>query len=148
VTLRARWVTLRARWVTLRARWVTLRARWVASRWFAALSTYHHNPWFVHLCVKLLQGSPDVLRLLDSARPSFDAAASLPVAVRARLFAYDFSAANSSDWWTRSYMCVARTLTLTLAAGGGPRAPVRVRLLRGQQQRLVDALVHVRRETG
>ncbi len=33
--------------------------------WFAALGSYHHNPWLVHLCVKLLQGSPEVVDLLD-----------------------------------------------------------------------------------
>jgi len=34
--------------------------------WFAALGTPQQNPWFIHLCVRLLQGSPEVLRLLGS----------------------------------------------------------------------------------
>jgi hypothetical protein len=92
---------------------VTTAPRWAAPHqprldwqmWFAALSTYHHNPWFVHLCVKLLQGSPAVLRLLDTGRTPYNAK-SPPIAIRAHLYAYDFSATNSTDWWTRSYMCV------------------------------------------
>lgn len=36
--------------------------------WFAALSpSYMHNPWCVHLVYKLLEGSPDVYRLLDQS---------------------------------------------------------------------------------
>jgi len=33
--------------------------------WFAALGTYRENPWFVNFCVRLLQGSPEVLGLLE-----------------------------------------------------------------------------------
>jgi hypothetical protein len=33
--------------------------------WFAALGTYQHNPWFVHLLWKILNGSPSVMALLD-----------------------------------------------------------------------------------
>src|SRR5262249_52823091 len=32
--------------------------------WFAALSDYRSNPWFMNFCVRLLQGSQEVLRLL------------------------------------------------------------------------------------
>jgi len=32
--------------------------------WFAALSDYRQNPWFVNFCARLPQGSPDVLALL------------------------------------------------------------------------------------
>jgi lipase maturation factor 1 len=46
--------------------------RWVApyqprldwQMWFAALSNYQNNPWFPQLLRRLLEGSPDVLRLL------------------------------------------------------------------------------------
>ena len=31
--------------------------------WFAALSDYQKNPWFVNLTLRLLEGSPDVERL-------------------------------------------------------------------------------------
>ena len=33
--------------------------------WFAALGDYRQNPWFVNFCERLLQGSPDVLALLE-----------------------------------------------------------------------------------
>src|ERR1022692_777689 len=33
--------------------------------WFAALGTYRQNPWLVNFCVRLLQGSPHVLGLLE-----------------------------------------------------------------------------------
>ena len=33
--------------------------------WFAALGDVRQNPWFVNFCVRLLQGSPDVLALLE-----------------------------------------------------------------------------------
>jgi predicted DCC family thiol-disulfide oxidoreductase YuxK len=34
--------------------------------WFAALSTYRNNPWFVNFMVRLLEGSPEVLRLMKT----------------------------------------------------------------------------------
>eukprot|EP00241_Pyramimonas_parkeae_P017372 CAMPEP_0114281828 /NCGR_PEP_ID=MMETSP0059-20121206/3223_1 /TAXON_ID=36894 /ORGANISM="Pyramimonas parkeae, Strain CCMP726" /LENGTH=621 /DNA_ID=CAMNT_0001402409 /DNA_START=201 /DNA_END=2066 /DNA_ORIENTATION=+ len=74
--------------------------------WFAALGTYHHNPWFVHLCVKILQGSGDVLDLLDTDRLPFPRDQP-PKALRASLYEYDFSpSSNSTDpsvWWTRRF---------------------------------------------
>ena len=51
--------------------------------WFAALSTYQSNPWFVHLMWRLLQGSPAVRGLLDEASPFRDAA---PKFVKADLY--------------------------------------------------------------
>ena len=33
--------------------------------WFAALGSYQQNPWFSNFMVRLLQGSPDVLALLE-----------------------------------------------------------------------------------
>ena len=33
--------------------------------WFAALGSYQTSPWFVHLSLKILQGSPDVIRLMS-----------------------------------------------------------------------------------
>lgn len=60
--------------------------------WFAALSRYQDNPWFINFCVRLLQGSPDVLRLLKT-NPF---PASPPRYLRASLYQYHFS-----DWRTR-----------------------------------------------
>ena len=33
--------------------------------WFAALGDAQQNPWFMNFCDRLLQGSPEVLALLD-----------------------------------------------------------------------------------
>ena len=33
--------------------------------WFAALGNYRQNPWFVNFCERLLQGSPEVLALME-----------------------------------------------------------------------------------
>jgi len=74
--------------------------RWVApfqprvdwQLWFAALSNYQRNPWFVGLAIRLLQGSPPVLSLFRTnpfpARP--------PRYVRATVATYTFT-----DWETR-----------------------------------------------
>ncbi|KAJ8604533.1 hypothetical protein CTAYLR_000967 [Chrysophaeum taylorii] len=54
--------------------------------WFAALGTYHHNPWFVHLCYKLLRGTPSpALDLLEEPPRR------VPKLVRAWLYHYDFT---------------------------------------------------------
>jgi lipase maturation factor 1 len=65
--------------------------------WFAALSSYQSNRWFVNFMLRLLQGEPAVLRLLQynpfpHAPPKY---------VRARLFRYRFSHWGERDWWTR-----------------------------------------------
>ena len=55
--------------------------------WFAALGNYQTNPWFPGLMVRLLEGSPDVLRLLgDNPFPGRP-----PRFVRAELFEYSFT---------------------------------------------------------
>ena len=65
-----------AAWSRYEFRWkpgdVTRRPRFVAPHqprldwqmWFAALGTYEENPWFISFLARLLQGSPDVERLL------------------------------------------------------------------------------------
>jgi len=67
--------------------------------WFAALGTYHDNPWLVSLAYRLLQGESSVRELLDfSMNPSKP-----PKYVRASLYHYAFTKASTSpkDWWTR-----------------------------------------------
>jgi predicted DCC family thiol-disulfide oxidoreductase YuxK len=69
--------------------------------WFAALGHYDSEIWFRSFCVRLLQGSPDVLRLLQrdpfGGRP--------PRYIRARLYQYHFADAatrhTAGVWWTR-----------------------------------------------
>jgi predicted DCC family thiol-disulfide oxidoreductase YuxK len=69
--------------------------------WFAALSGFRGAPWFGNLMVRLLQGSPDVLRLL--AKNPFPSAP--PKYVRALLFDYSFTdwqeRRKTGDWWRR-----------------------------------------------
>ncbi len=65
--------------------------------WFAALGGYEENVWFQNFCVRLLEGSPDVLHLLGSdpfgGRP--------PLYIRAELYRYRFAAGSDDSWWTR-----------------------------------------------
>ena len=69
--------------------------------WFAALSRYEEEPWFRNFCLRLLEGSPDVGRLL--ARDPF--ADRAPRYVRGVLYRYRFSDAatrrKDGVWWTR-----------------------------------------------
>jgi hypothetical protein len=69
--------------------------------WFAALGNYQDNPWFENLCVRLLQGSPQILALLKHnpfpEKP--------PRYIRAELYNYeftDFSERHATGaWWKR-----------------------------------------------
>jgi hypothetical protein len=70
--------------------------------WFAALSSYRQNPWFVNFVFRLLQGSPQVLRLLrknpfPSAPPRY---------IRAELYRYWFTdwstKGKTGAWWNRT----------------------------------------------
>jgi lipase maturation factor 1 len=69
--------------------------------WFAALGDYRQNPWFVNFCVRLLQGSPKVLSLLE--RNPFPAAP--PRYVRAVVYDYHFTTLatrrQTGAWWRR-----------------------------------------------
>jgi predicted DCC family thiol-disulfide oxidoreductase YuxK len=69
--------------------------------WFAALGDAESNPWFESLVLRLLEGSPPVLALLDS-NPFPDHP---PTYVRATLYAYRFtdraSRAATGYWWAR-----------------------------------------------
>ena len=60
--------------------------------WFAALSNYQTNPWFVNLSLRLLEGSPEVQGLLGT-NPFPDQP---PRYVRATAYEYTFT-----DWQTR-----------------------------------------------
>jgi predicted DCC family thiol-disulfide oxidoreductase YuxK len=69
--------------------------------WFAALSDYRHNPWFVEFCVRLLGGSPEVERLL--LNDPF--ANTSPRYIRAMLYEYHFTdfrtRRRTGAWWRR-----------------------------------------------
>jgi predicted DCC family thiol-disulfide oxidoreductase YuxK len=69
--------------------------------WFAALSDYRHNPWFISFLERLLQNTPQVTNLL--ARNPFPH--DPPRYVRARLYEYRFTTSEESRatgaWWKR-----------------------------------------------
>jgi lipase maturation factor 1 len=65
--------------------------------WFAALESYQQNRWFVNFMIKLLEGEPAVLRLLQynpfpKAPPKY---------IRARLYLYQFTGFGEKGWWKR-----------------------------------------------
>lgn len=69
--------------------------------WFAALGSYHENPWFISFCIRLLQGSPEVLGLIKK-NPFPDRP---PRFVRALVYDYHFTDAaarrEKGTWWRR-----------------------------------------------
>jgi hypothetical protein len=77
-----------------------LRLDWLM--WFAAMSDYSQNPWFVNFVGKLLQGDKAILGLLRT-NPFPDKP---PNYIRARLYEYHFTTADerrrTGQWWTRS----------------------------------------------
>jgi predicted DCC family thiol-disulfide oxidoreductase YuxK len=72
--------------------------------WFAALGSYRENPWFVNFCVRLLQGSPDVIKLLEHD-PFPDAP---PRYIRAEVYEYHFTSfkerRETGAWWRREFV--------------------------------------------
>ena len=65
--------------------------------WFAALGSYQENRWFSNFMMRLLQGEPSVLRLLESN--PFPTAP--PKYIRARIFLYHFTHFGERAWWSR-----------------------------------------------
>jgi lipase maturation factor 1 len=69
--------------------------------WFAALGDYRENTWLLHFLVRLLDGSPDVLALLER-NPFPDHP---PRFVRAVLYEYHFTdpaeRSRTGAWWRR-----------------------------------------------
>jgi lipase maturation factor 1 len=81
-------------------KWVApLQPRLDWQMWFAALGSYRENIWFVNFCVRLLEGSPDVVKLL-AANP-FPGHA--PKYVRATVSEYTFADSDTrrrtGQWW-------------------------------------------------
>jgi len=69
--------------------------------WFAALGTPRENPWFGGLIIRLLQGSPDVSRLLEKNPFPYEP----PRYIRARFYRYRFTTLSehrhTGAWWKR-----------------------------------------------
>jgi predicted DCC family thiol-disulfide oxidoreductase YuxK len=88
---------------------LTGRPAWVAPHqprldwqmWFAALGDYQSDPWIVRFMGRLLQGSPEVLGLLES-NPFPDGP---PHYIRAQLYQYSFTSPaerkSTGAWWKR-----------------------------------------------
>ena len=103
--------------------------------WFAALGSYDHNPWLVHLVLRLLYPkreaggdgqpdllgkkstgsyySPDIFNLLDTGKYPFNHS-SPPVAIRIMSYEYDFTRWNAS--WNAHLSKEAIITTTTAAA--------------------------------
>jgi len=69
--------------------------------WFAALGNVQQNPWFGNFCERLLQGSPDVLALLEkNPFPKHP-----PRFIRAEFYKYEFTTIAerraTGAWWKR-----------------------------------------------
>ncbi|MGZ4838299.1 MAG: lipase maturation factor family protein [Terriglobales bacterium] len=71
--------------------------------WFAALGNYQQNPWLLRFMLRMLQGSPQVSKLL--ARNPF--AKAPPTYVRASVYEYQFTnwreRRETGAWWKREY---------------------------------------------
>ncbi|XP_011865259.1 PREDICTED: lipase maturation factor 2-like [Vollenhovia emeryi] len=71
--------------------------------WFAALGTYHQNPWLMSLAYRLLSGQPEVLALMNTVENPFRDRP--PKYVRASLYYYHYTPWNQKSstraWWTR-----------------------------------------------
>ena len=93
--------------------------------WFAALGSYQNNRWFLQFSVRLLEGSPPVLKLLEN-NPFPEAP---PKYIRAILYQYHFTDAatkkKTGEWWRRDFVGeYMPAISLPSDAGGqsGPAA--------------------------
>jgi hypothetical protein len=69
--------------------------------WFAALGQYRQNPWFLNFCLRLLQGSPEVLSLLER-NPFPDRPPRFLRAVSYQYFFTNFHELRTTGvWWRR-----------------------------------------------
>jgi hypothetical protein len=68
--------------------------------WFASLGSYQHQPWLVHLVVRLLTNQTQTIRSLGIHNP-FATRPLLPrfVRVRGQQYRFTMSDSNSSAWW-------------------------------------------------
>jgi hypothetical protein len=71
--------------------------------WFAALSDYRNNHWFLNFSEKIMKGNADVIGLLKN-NPFSDTP---PQFLKATVYNYKFAdfktlfSKNGSQWWTR-----------------------------------------------
>lgn len=71
--------------------------------WFAALGTYHQNPWLMSLAYRLLSGQSEVLNLMNNVENPFRVKP--PKYIKASLYRYHYTPWSQSRgkqaWWTR-----------------------------------------------
>ena len=88
--------------------------------WFAALGDYRNNPWFVNFCVRLLQGSPQVLALME--KNPFPKAP--PKYIRATVYYYRFTdramRRKTGNWWKRRPGIIYLPMVSLPSSPGGP----------------------------
>jgi lipase maturation factor 1 len=66
--------------------------------WFAALGSYRENGWFINTLARFLQGSPEVLALIEkNPFPNKP-----PKYIRAQLYEYRFTSGKDKNWWQRT----------------------------------------------
>jgi hypothetical protein len=80
--------------------------------WFAALGNYQGAPWFIHLIDKLLEHSPNVIRLLDEENYPFKDKP--PNYIRSKLYKYDFTRYNTT--WAQN---IGRKETTIISTNDG-----------------------------
>lgn len=74
--------------------------------WFAAFQSYQHNPWLIHLAVKLLANDEEAVSLI--ADNPFEGREP-PKFIRAEHYRYRYTKIGSSEaakgaWWKRTYI--------------------------------------------
>ncbi|XP_041261521.1 lipase maturation factor 2 [Onychostruthus taczanowskii] len=77
--------------------------------WFAALGPHQSSPWFSALVLRLLQGQPDVIRLVQTDESRYPFHGRPPTFLRAQLYKYWFTAPNegspgAAPWWRRQHV--------------------------------------------
>ncbi|XP_028823280.1 lipase maturation factor 2a isoform X2 [Denticeps clupeoides] len=72
--------------------------------WFAALGPHSQSPWFSSLLQRLLQGKPDVIRLVQTDTSRYPFSSAPPAYLRARRYKYRFTGPQEDGWWRRTYV--------------------------------------------
>ncbi|NXR24823.1 LMF2 factor, partial [Cinclus mexicanus] len=77
--------------------------------WFAALGPHQGSPWFSALVLRLLQGQPDVIRLVQTDESQYPFHARPPTFLRAQLYKYWFTSPSEASsgpapWWRRQHV--------------------------------------------
>ena len=72
--------------------------------WFAAMQSFQHNPWLIHLVAKLLAGDDVVKPLLQES----EKLKKQPYFIRGELYKYSFSEPGhaGASWWNRERVAV------------------------------------------